>query len=524
MEGFHTLQETIQQGDWLFKIDLKSAYHHIPVHPAHRRKLAFMWDGEPWVFNALPFGLSIAPRIFTKVMKPVVAAMRQAGVRVIIYLDDMLFMAASEGAARTLSEKIMGFLTRLGLLVNLEKSILRPTQRIVFLGMEIDATRPSMGLTIERFRSLRTQLATLAWNPDTTKRELARMAGTIQSCRAGMTNAIFLSRPFLMVLKKWGRMPWNAQKRVVPPTLRLYATHLLKTMNRRPRSIILPTTEAILYTDSSSSKWGAMSTEPTQKILSEAWTRDEQALHINVKELLGLFRALKTAALEGWWPPLTLVRISVDSTVARANVLHNGGRNRIMSKIAADIALLAEKCRWQLTTQWVPSKENLADYLTRTSRPEEWKLSNKFFAKAQRKISFPLKLDLFASATTAQTDKFVSKTFHPNAVHVDALSLNWATLQEGLWMCPPVNLIQQCLHKIQREQPQAALITPEWPSRPWWPLLMELQPRRLFTIQSHTRVWWDPMTEENQLSPWNLVCWAFERPSNISRVGLPNLC
>ena len=43
-----------------------------------------------------PFGLAVAPRLFTKVLKPVVALLRRSAIRLIIYLDDLLFMNQSK--------------------------------------------------------------------------------------------------------------------------------------------------------------------------------------------------------------------------------------------------------------------------------------------------------------------------------------------------------------------------------------------------------------------------------------------
>lgn len=41
--------------------------------------------------SLVPFGLGIAPTVFTKVLKPVVTSLRRVGIRLIIYLDDLLF-------------------------------------------------------------------------------------------------------------------------------------------------------------------------------------------------------------------------------------------------------------------------------------------------------------------------------------------------------------------------------------------------------------------------------------------------
>ena len=64
------------QGFFLFKFDLKSGYHHVEIFPDHRKYLAFFWDfGDGVVkyfqFTVLSFGLSSAPYLFTKLLKPI---------------------------------------------------------------------------------------------------------------------------------------------------------------------------------------------------------------------------------------------------------------------------------------------------------------------------------------------------------------------------------------------------------------------------------------------------------------------
>ena len=46
-------------------------------------------------FASLPFWFASAPRVFTKLMKPVVGLLRPLGIRPIVYLDDMLLIAQS---------------------------------------------------------------------------------------------------------------------------------------------------------------------------------------------------------------------------------------------------------------------------------------------------------------------------------------------------------------------------------------------------------------------------------------------
>ncbi len=106
--------------DWLGKIDLKDAYFVIPIWKDRRKYLRFFWKSSLLEFACLPFGLTVAPRLFTKVLKPVVALLRQAGIRLIIYLDDLLFMSQSKEGLGLDMATARYLLKNLGFVINLK--------------------------------------------------------------------------------------------------------------------------------------------------------------------------------------------------------------------------------------------------------------------------------------------------------------------------------------------------------------------------------------------------------------------
>lgn len=113
MENLVALSHLIKQGDWMAKFDLKDAYLTVPIHQEHRHFLQFKWRGTVYQFNSLPFGLKSAPWAFTNLLKPVVACLRERGIRLVIYLDDVIVLNSSrEGLindlmiARTLFESL----------------------------------------------------------------------------------------------------------------------------------------------------------------------------------------------------------------------------------------------------------------------------------------------------------------------------------------------------------------------------------------------------------------------------------
>ena len=75
----------------MFTVDLESAYHHVDMHPDSVPYLGFAWRGQHYVFTSLPFGLTTACWVFTKLMRELVGHWRAQGLRLVHYLDDLLF-------------------------------------------------------------------------------------------------------------------------------------------------------------------------------------------------------------------------------------------------------------------------------------------------------------------------------------------------------------------------------------------------------------------------------------------------
>ncbi len=139
-----TLKQILSQirtGDWFCSLDLKDAYFHIQIAPHHRRFLRFAFEGVAYQYTVLPFGLSLAPRTFTKCMYAALSPLRQMGIRILNYLDDWLILAQSEVELLSHRTLILSHLERLGLRVNFAKSALSPSQRVSFLGTVLDSAR-----------------------------------------------------------------------------------------------------------------------------------------------------------------------------------------------------------------------------------------------------------------------------------------------------------------------------------------------------------------------------------------------
>ncbi len=87
-----------------------------------------------------PFGLSLSPCVFTKVIEGTLTPLWEVGVN----------LAQSREQLGDPRDLVLRHLSQLGLRVNWEKSKLSPVQRISFLGVELDSVSITARLTEER--------------------------------------------------------------------------------------------------------------------------------------------------------------------------------------------------------------------------------------------------------------------------------------------------------------------------------------------------------------------------------------
>ena len=90
MSNHVSLRNLLPRQAWMCTLDIKDAYLHVPIHPRMQKFLAFMWGSKLYFFRALPFGLTSAPYVFTRLMKFPLSILRKQGVNALAYLDDWI--------------------------------------------------------------------------------------------------------------------------------------------------------------------------------------------------------------------------------------------------------------------------------------------------------------------------------------------------------------------------------------------------------------------------------------------------
>ncbi len=181
--------------DWFAAIDLKDAYFHVSILPRHRPFLRFAFEGQAYQYKVLPFGLSLLPRVFTKVVEAALVPLREQGVRILNYLDDWLIHAQSRKQLSAHRDLVLKHLSLLGLRVNWEKSKLVPTQRISFLGMEFDSVNQTARLTQERAQSVLNCFKTLSGRTAVPLKLFQRLLGHMAAAAVTVPLGLLHMRP-----------------------------------------------------------------------------------------------------------------------------------------------------------------------------------------------------------------------------------------------------------------------------------------------------------------------------------------
>lgn len=105
------------------KIDIKSAFRLVPVHPTDRHLLGMKWKEYTFIDTCLPFGLRSAPKLFNVLADLLTGVLTRQGTSFILhYLDDFLTLGppASNTCEQNLST-IRKVCASLGIPLALEK-------------------------------------------------------------------------------------------------------------------------------------------------------------------------------------------------------------------------------------------------------------------------------------------------------------------------------------------------------------------------------------------------------------------
>lgn len=132
----NSILDRLQDAKVLSSIDLKSAYHQIPLDYNSKEKTAFTVPGKGlFQFTRMPFGLHNAPATMQRFVDTVIGYDLEESV--FIYLDDIIVATKDFSSHLSVLEKVFNRLLTAGLTVNKEKCEFVKSE-LKFLGYVVD--------------------------------------------------------------------------------------------------------------------------------------------------------------------------------------------------------------------------------------------------------------------------------------------------------------------------------------------------------------------------------------------------
>lgn len=498
----------IRPGDWFTSIDLKDAYFHISIYPPHRKYLRFLFQGVAYEYKVLPFGLSLSPRVFVKCIQAAVAPLRERGIRLATYLDDWLLLARTREEALSHTEIVLSHLCALGLVVNMDKSVLQPSQKIVFLGLILDSVSYAAHLSPERVRAFTDTLARFTPGTVVSYSLCLRLLGLM----ASVLLVVRLGRLYMRDFQLWVSALKLDPVRHRMCTVRVSAQCALALRVWKRRGILTEgvnlgtvITRKVVTTDASLTGWGGVFEGSP---VNGAWSPHLRRQHINYLELMAVMLTLRhfLPMLRGHH---VLVRTDNTSTVAHIN-RQGGLRSRRLLALTRRLLLWCNVHLLSLRATHVPGILNTGADLLSRGNPlyGEWRLHQSVVDQIWTKFG-RAGVDLFASTENTQCRLFFSLHDHRATLGVDALAHEWP--RTLLYAFPPLALIPATLLRVRQCRLSLILIAPHWPSMPWlaevkqllhgspWPLPL----RRDLLTQADGQIF-HPHPERLALQAWPL--------------------
>ena len=470
MDTFEIALKLIKPNCYMASVDLRHAYYSINVAESQQVKLRFVFSDKIYQYTCLPNGISCAPRLFTKLLKPVFSTLRQLGHSNSGFIDDSLLVAETFPECQENVSDTVGLMTELGFIVHPNKSVLVPTQDISFLGNDIYSRDMTVTLPQEKVKLIVQECSKLREKHVVTIRVVARILGlmvsTFTAVEYGPLHYRNIEREKIEALKS-SRGDFDGLM-LISGTIKSDLQWWIDNLAYQKRYIDHGNPDYLIITDASLLGWGAVF---ENERIGGRWSETEAESHINVLEMTAVFLALK-AFCNNYRGKHVRVKSDNNCTVSYLNAM-GGVKSQSCNKLSVQIwSWCIERNLW-LSAAYLPGADNMADYGSRNFKNEnvEWMLDKDIFKKITQHWSMP-EVDMFASRLNKQLEHFVSWKPHPDALYVNAFSVDWSSIY--FYGFPPFSIISRCLQKVLRDSAECILVVPLWTTQPWYTELMTL--------------------------------------------------
>ena len=495
MEGVQEVAELIQQGDYGMLVDLKDAYLTLGLHPSHRKYCRFRCPRTKvrYQWKTVSFGTSEAPRICTKIIRPLIRILKSLGIRCLIYIDDLLLLDQDPvrlGKAMAIAMNLLQ--NQVGLQLKLSKGNLFPSQEFTCLGIIWNTTSMTCHMPAKRIKALqvtaRRMLNTSSSGALVPTRDLARFVGqvvsTSRAIRPAKRRLLHIQHCLSRAVRRNG---WTGKCVISPAAKEALAWWTTQEPWTANGNDIVPPVRSIqisMQTDAATHNagYGGVMILGTKKFETRGFlTKEEQeTVYINQYEFLGfentLWALLPVAVPDRTQWKNVHVSVELDNVTAIKCGRVAVSRSLKMSLLGARFFDRVQEAGIVLSFRHLAGARNVrADELSRQAHSHaDWKIDRNLFRQIRVSLrGFP-DVDLFASSQNKQVHRFYSYNHDHRAVGADAFLHSWSRWNLPYAYPPPI-LVGRVLQKLRADSCRhSIIIVPVWQAQTWFPTLLQM--------------------------------------------------
>ena len=509
MDSLETAKSLVRKDCFVASVDLSDAYFCVPLHQDCIKMVKFEFRDELYEFVAMPQGLSSAPRVFTKLLKPVFATMREQGHTCMGYIDDSLIVGRTFDECKVATEKLVQGFTSLGFVVNQKKSVFTPVHEITFLGYVLNTENMTIRLPDDKVVHIIDSCSGLLQKPWIKLRELAQVIGLMNAYCNGVEHGKLHYRT-LEKLKSAGLRTHRGKfdgEVELNDECKSDCQWWIENAKSNVKKICHGSPDIVIFTDASSgglAKKGGWGAKIGPRSAKGRWSDAESYQHINVLETKAIYLGLRSLCGKD---RNVHIQVKSDNKCAITYINDMGGmQSRECNEISKDVWQWAIERNIWVSAAYVPGTENVADEESRIFHDDtEWKLNVEVFRSLTDRWGTP-EIDMFASRINFQIERYVSWGPDPFAAEIDAFTLNWSN--KFIYANPPFSILGRTIQKLEMDQARAILVAPMWTTQPWFSLLMTLlvdDPIRLPGMKKLFHLPYN-LSKEHPLRPKMMAC------------------
>ena len=212
----------------------------------------------PYQWRVLPFGLATAPRVFTSLTKPILFLCHCKGLRIAIYLDDILVLVHSKWAGKRAHLFLCSLLVRLGLHINFSKLDLCLSQSFTFLGLCWDTVCMSVSLPLDKLAEIQQLALALLWTPHVTVHKVMSFLGKANFCTNGHSQLRCLCHVIQSDMLSVYHSPIQLFSRVHFSPSSLCQLEWLANLQQSPVPLQFPLPDVVIATDGTPTHLGLL--------------------------------------------------------------------------------------------------------------------------------------------------------------------------------------------------------------------------------------------------------------------------